>query len=77
MEIYLYNTLTHSKEKFKPIDGKEIKIYSCGPTVYSYAHIGNFRTYVFVDSLRRMFKYNGKNLKHVMNITDCLGQTKR
>jgi len=70
MEIYLYNTLTHSKEKFKPIDGKEIKIYSCGPTVYSYAHIGNFRTYVFVDSLRRMFKYNGKNLKHVMNITD-------
>ena len=70
MEIQLYNTLVHSKEKFMPIDEKEIKIYSCGPTVYSYAHIGNFRTYVFVDSLRRMFKYNGYKLKHVMNITD-------
>ena len=70
MEIKLYNTLTHSKEKFVPIDKNEIKIYSCGPTVYGYAHIGNFRTYVFMDNLRRMFKYNGYNLKHVMNITD-------
>ena len=70
MEIKIYNTLTHKEEEFIPIDKKEIKIYSCGPTVYSYAHIGNFRTYVFVDNLRRMFKYNGFNLKHVMNITD-------
>ena len=70
MKIQLYNTLTHSKQEFKPIDSKEVKIYSCGPTVYSYAHIGNFRTYVFVDSLRRVLKYNGYNLKHVMNITD-------
>ncbi len=70
MKIQIYNTLTHSKEEFKPINKEEIRIYSCGPTVYSYAHIGNFRTYVFVDSLRRVFKYNGYNLKHVMNITD-------
>lgn len=70
MDIQIYNTLTHSKEKFNPIDNNQIKIYSCGPTVYSYAHIGNFRTYVFVDSLRRMFKYNGYKLEHVMNITD-------
>ena len=70
MKVQIYNTLTHSKEEFKPINKEEIRIYSCGPTVYSYAHIGNFRTYVFVDSLRRVFKYNGYNLKHVMNITD-------
>ena len=70
MKIQIYNTLTHSKEEFNPINKEKIRIYSCGPTVYSYAHIGNFRTYVFVDSLRRMFKYNGYNLEHVMNITD-------
>ena len=70
LNVELYNTLTHKKEKFTPIDDKEIKMYSCGPTVYSYAHIGNFRTYIFVDSLRRMLKYNGYSLKHVMNITD-------
>lgn len=70
MKVQLYNTLTHSKEEFKPIDPNEVRIYSCGPTVYSYAHIGNFRTYVFMDSLRRVLKYNGYNLKHVMNITD-------
>lgn len=69
-DILLYNTLTHNKEKFVSINQKEIKMYSCGPTVYSYAHIGNFRTYVFVDSLRRMFKYNGYKMNHVMNITD-------
>lgn len=70
MNINLYNTLTHKKEDFKPIKDKEVSMYSCGPTVYSFAHIGNFRTYIFVDSLRRMFKYNGYNMKHVMNITD-------
>ena len=72
MDIFLYNTLTHKKEKFEPIDKKDnlVKMYSCGPTVYSYAHIGNFRTYIFVDSLRRMLKYNGYKMKHVMNITD-------
>ena len=70
MDIYLYNTLTKKKEIFKPIDEKEVRIYSCGPTVYYYAHIGNLRAYLFMDNLRRVLKYNGYNLKHVMNITD-------
>ena len=70
MDIYLYNTLTRKKEKFEPINQHEVKMYSCGPTVYSFAHIGNFRTYIFVDSLRRVLKYNELNMKHVMNITD-------
>lgn len=69
-EIKLFNTLTHKKENFTPINKNEIKMYSCGPTVYSYAHIGNFRTYIFMDCLRRMFKYNGFKMNHVMNITD-------
>ena len=70
MDIYFYNTLTGKKEQFVPIDKEEVKMYSCGPTVYSYAHIGNFRTYVFVDSLRRTLEYNGYKMRHVMNITD-------
>ena len=70
MDIYLYNTLTRAKELFKPIDEKEVKIYTCGPTVYYYAHIGNLRAYLFMDNLRRVLKYNGYKLKHVMNITD-------
>ena len=70
MNIYFYNTLTRSKEEFKPIDEKEIRMYSCGPTVYYFAHIGNLRAYLFMDTLRRTLKYNGYTLKHVMNITD-------
>ncbi len=66
----LYNTLTRKVEEFKPIDGKQVTIYSCGPTVYNYAHIGNLRAYLFMDTLRRTLKYNGYSLKHVMNITD-------
>lgn len=66
----VYNTLSRSKEEFKPVSGNEVKIYSCGPTVYSYAHIGNLRTYIFMDSLRRVLKHEGYRLKHVMNITD-------
>ncbi|MBR6504862.1 MAG: cysteine--tRNA ligase [Clostridia bacterium] len=66
----LYNTLTKQKQEFKPLKDNEVRIYSCGPTVYSYAHIGNFRAYIFMDNLRRVLKYNGYNLKHVMNITD-------
>lgn len=66
----IYNTLTRQKEEFSPIDEGMAKIYSCGPTVYQYAHIGNLRTYVFMDILRRVLKYNGYKLKHVMNITD-------
>ena len=70
MLIKLYNTLTKAKEDFVPLDKNAVRIYSCGPTVYSYAHIGNFRTYIFMDNLRRMLEYNGYKLKHVMNITD-------
>lgn len=69
MELKLYNTLTRKKEEFTSKENK-IKIYSCGPTVYSFAHIGNFRAYVFMDTLRRVLKYNGYELKHAMNITD-------
>ena len=70
MKIKLYNTLTRKEEDFTPLVGNEVRIYSCGPTVYSYAHIGNFRSYIFMDNLRRVLKYNGYTLKHVMNITD-------
>ena len=66
----IYNTLTRSKEDFLPIHEGEARIYSCGPTVYNYAHIGNLRTYVFMDILRRVLKLNGYKLLHVMNITD-------
>ena len=68
--IQFYNTLTRKKEEFVPINPKEVRIYTCGPTVYYYAHIGNLRAYLFMDTLRRVLKYNGYNLKHVMNITD-------
>ena len=70
MDIKLYNTLTHEKDKFIPIKKNEVSIYTCGPTVYGYAHIGNMRAYIFMDNLRRMFKYNGYKTKHVMNLTD-------
>lgn len=70
MQITLYNTLTRKKENFVPLEGNEVRIYTCGPTVYSYAHIGNFRSYIFMDNLRRVLEYNGDTLKHVMNITD-------
>ena len=70
MSIQLYNTLTKTKEDFKPLEENTVRMYSCGPTVYSYAHIGNFRAYIFMDTLRRVLEYNGYNLKHVMNITD-------
>ena len=70
MDIFFYNTLTREKEIFKPIDEKEVKIYSCGPTVYKDATIGNMRTSIFQDVLRRVLRYNGYKLKHVMNITD-------
>ena len=70
MALKLYNTLTKQKNDFVPLNGNEVRIYSCGPTVYNYAHIGNFRTYIFMDNLRRVLEYNGYTLKHVMNITD-------
>lgn len=68
--IELYNTLTRKKEVFEPEIDNTVRMYSCGPTVYSYAHIGNFRAYIFMDTLRRVLKYNGYKLNGVMNITD-------
>lgn len=68
--IKLYNTLTRQKEEFVPIKKNNVGIYTCGPTVYWYAHIGNLRTYIFEDVLKRMFLYNDYKVKHVMNITD-------
>ena len=70
MDIFFYNTLTRKKELFKPINEKEVRIYSCGPTVYKDATIGNMRTSIFQDVLRRVLRYNGYKLKHAMNITD-------
>ncbi len=69
MVLKLYNTLTGKKEVFTP-SKKEVLMYSCGPTVHDYAHIGNFRTFVFVDVLRRWLEYRGYDVKLVMNITD-------
>ena len=68
--LKVYNTLTRKKEDFVPIDEKCVRMYSCGPTVYSYAHIGNLRTYIFMDLIRRVLRYDGYKLKGVMNITD-------
>ena len=70
MDIFLYNTLRRKKEKFMPIKEGCVGIYACGPTVYNYAHIGNMRTYVFEDTLRRIFKYLGYKINYVMNVTD-------
>lgn len=70
MDLKLYNTLSRNVEKFIPIEEKKVKMYTCGPTVYNYAHIGNLRTYIFEDVLKRTLKYNGYEVDHVMNITD-------
>lgn len=70
MQLRFYNTLTRKKEDFVPVKPNQAGIYSCGPTVYKYAHIGNLRAYVFMDELRRVLEYNGYKVKSVMNITD-------
>ncbi len=69
-EILLHNTLTSSTERFVPLHAGEVRMYTCGPTVYDYAHIGNYRTFVFQDILRRFLKSRGLRMKHVMNLTD-------
>lgn len=66
----VYNTLTRTKEELVPLDGKTIRMYSCGPTVYSYAHIGNMKAYIFMDFLKRSLNYLGYKVKSVMNVTD-------
>ena len=69
-KIQFYNTLTRKKESFSPINKNEVLIYTCGPTVYNYTHIGNLRSYVFADILSRTLRYSGFKVKQVMNITD-------
>ncbi len=70
MALYLTNTLTHKKEEFIPLNDKTVGLYTCGPTVYYYPHIGNWRTFVFEDILRRVLISNGYEVNHTMNITD-------
>src|SRR5437016_692952 len=70
MALHLYNTLSGKVEEFSPSVDNTVRMYACGPTVYDYGHIGNFRTFVAVDILRRSLKMNGFKLQHVMNITD-------
>ena len=68
--LKLYNTLSRKKEVFRPLKKKKVGLYTCGPTVYFYAHVGNMRTFLFEDILKRVLEYNKYNVKHVMNITD-------
>jgi cysteinyl-tRNA synthetase len=70
MALRFYNTLTQRQEEFRPLDGETVRMYTCGPTVYHYVHIGNFRTFSFQDVLRRVLRMRGWKLFHVMNITD-------
>ena len=70
MTVRLYNTLSRAKETFQSIRPNEVGLYTCGPTVYNFAHIGNLRTYLFEDILKRTLTYSGYAVKHVMNITD-------
>lgn len=68
--MYLYNSMSHKKELFTPIDPKLVKMYTCGPTVYHFAHIGNLRSYIMEDVLEKSLRYMGYPVKRVMNITD-------
>ncbi|HEV2214524.1 MAG TPA: cysteine--tRNA ligase, partial [Terracidiphilus sp.] len=70
MPLRLFNTLTGQLDELLPADGETLRMYACGPTVYDYGHIGNFRTFLQVDILRRTLKLTGMRLRHVMNITD-------
>ncbi|PWL55780.1 MAG: cysteine--tRNA ligase [Clostridium cadaveris] len=70
MSFYLYNTLTRNKDEFIPINKNKVGLYTCGPTVYNFAHIGNLRTYIFEDALKKSLEYVGYKVKHVMNVTD-------
>src|SRR6266702_6144807 len=70
MALRLFNTLSGKIEEFQPIEDNEVRMYACGPTVYDYGHIGNFRTFIAVDILRRFLRQSGYKVRHVMNITD-------
>lgn len=70
MSLKIYNTLTRKEEEFKEMESGKVKMYACGPTVYNFAHIGNLRTYVFEDILKKVLEYEGYEVTHMMNITD-------
>src|SRR6202045_3570648 len=70
MALRLYNTLTRKIEDFHPLDDHRVRMYACGPTVYDYGHIGNFRTFIAVDLLYRFLRQSGYQVRYVMNITD-------
>src|SRR6202042_1621736 len=70
MALRLYNTMSARVEEFRPLVDNEVRMYACGPTVYDYGHIGNLRTFVAVDLLRRFLRQSGYDVRHVMNITD-------
>ena len=75
MSLKFYNTLSKKVEEFKEIKKNKVGLYSCGPTVYDYAHIGNFRTNLISDLVKRYLKYLGYDVYHVMNITDIDDKT--
>ena len=77
MTLKLFNTLTRKKEDFKPILEGKVNMYNCGPTVYNYPHIGNYRAYLFADIIKRYLKYKGFEVKQVMNLTDVDDKTIR
>jgi len=74
-KLTLFNTLSRSKEVFEPIEPGIVKMYCCGPTVYNYPHIGNYRAYIFADTLKRVLLYEGYKVKHIMNLTDIDDKT--
>ena len=75
MALRFYNSIKRKKEEFHPIEDGKIGLYTCGPTVYDYAHIGNFRTFMFEDLLKRWLTHSGYEVIHVMNITDIDDKT--
>ncbi len=77
MSLKLFNTLTRQKEEFVPIEPGKVKMYTCGPTVYDFAHIGNFRAYIFADLLKRYLRYKEYQVKQIMNLTDVDDNTIR
>src|ERR1700693_2312789 len=70
MPLSLYNTMSARVEEFRPIQPNAVRMYACGPTVYDYGHIGNFRTFIAVDVLQRFLRQSAYNVRYVMNITD-------
>jgi cysteinyl-tRNA synthetase len=75
MSLRLFNTMTRSVERFMPLAPPAVSLYTCGPTVYNYAHIGNFRTFLFEDLLRRWLETSGYRVYHIMNLTDVDDKT--